>query len=221
MGIFSRFRDIISSNLNAMLDKAEDPEKMIKLMIREMEDTLVELKASCAATMANRTRLERSLEHARQRSEGWSKKAEMALEKGREDLALEALAEKRRFQGEVDNLELEASELVKLVDQYRSDIDQLEDKLEVARKKRRVLIQRHIHADKRHKAQTNIRQVESSDAFLRFEQFETKIDRMEADADLVNIARKPSLDEAFSNLKKDEELERELAALKDKLAQKA
>ena len=86
MGIFSRVRDIISSNLNAMLDRAEDPEKLIRLMIYEMEDTLVEVKASCAGMMANRKKVQRELEEARKRSEGWGEKAQLALEKGREDL---------------------------------------------------------------------------------------------------------------------------------------
>ena len=220
MGIFSRFRDIISSNLNAMLDKAEDPEKMIKMMIREMEDTLVELKASCAGAMANRTRLDRGLEQCRQRIRNWEAKAQLAIEKGREDLAREALTEKRRFREEVDNLEREEGELAKLVEQYRSDIDQLEEKLETARNKRRLLVQRHVHARKRHQAQANIRQVETSDAFLRFEQFENKIDRLEADADLVNAGRKPPLDDAFKNLEKDEDIEKELAELKNKVSQK-
>ena len=90
MGIFTRFRDIISSNINAMLDKAEDPEKLISLMIREMEDTLVEIKASCAGVMANKKKLQRQMSEAQARSENWEQKAALAVTKGRDDLAREA-----------------------------------------------------------------------------------------------------------------------------------
>jgi len=97
MGIFTRFRDIISANINAMLDRAEDPEKLIKLMIREMEDTLVEIKASCAGVMASRRKVERQLEDIDIRSKHWEEKAELAVSKGRDDLAREALMEKRKY----------------------------------------------------------------------------------------------------------------------------
>ena len=91
MGIFTRFRDIVSANINAMLDKAEDPEKLIKLMIREMEDTLVELKASCAQVMANSKRAQRQLDEARSKRQYWAKNAELAVNKGRDDLAREEI----------------------------------------------------------------------------------------------------------------------------------
>src|SRR5210317_1339583 len=97
MGIFTRFRDIISSNINAMLDKAEDPEKLIKLMIREIEDTLIELKASCAGVMASEKKVERRLEGVQSREQYWADRAQLAVDKGRDDLAREALVEKRRF----------------------------------------------------------------------------------------------------------------------------
>jgi phage shock protein A len=213
MGIFSRFRDIISSNLNAMLDKAEDPEKLIKLMIREMEDTLVELKASCAGAMANRTKVERARDEAARHEANWDNKARLAIEKGREDLAREALLEKRACHQEVDNREKEAQHFDELVEQYQKDIQQLEDKLEAARNKHRILVQRHIHASHRKSAQTSIRKADSSDAFVRFESFEHRIDRMEADADLVNY-RGSNLDDEFSKLETDEQIEEELASLK-------
>jgi phage shock protein A len=214
MGIFSRFRDIISSNLNAMLEKAEDPEKLIKLMIQEMEDTLVELKASCAGAMANRAKVSRAREAAAENVTKWEKKARLAVEKGREDLAREALMEKRNFQDEVDHREKEAVHFEELVGQYQKDISQLEEKLEAARNKHRILVQRHIHASHRMTAQTKIRKADSSDAFVRFEQFESRIDRMEADADLVNY-RASNLEDEFSKMETDEEIENELASLKE------
>jgi len=121
MGIFTRFRDIVSSNINAMLDKAEDPEKLIRLMIREMEDTLIELKASCATVMANRKKTERQLDNAQSREEGWKAKAELAVVKGRDDLAREALLEKRRLRERADALERELAESNALVEQYQMD----------------------------------------------------------------------------------------------------
>ncbi|MFP4282623.1 MAG: phage shock protein PspA [Opitutales bacterium] len=222
MGIFSRFRDIVSANLNAMLERAEDPEKLIKLMIQEMEDTLVELKASCAGAMANRARLSRALATARERAEGWEKKARLAVEKGREDLAREALAERRSLLQEVEARESEMAHFEELIEQYQSDIRQLEEKLASARNKHRILVQRHIHASSRKQAQTKIRKADTSDAFVRFEQFEARIDRMEADADLVNYGRPSSktLEDEFTHLERDEDIEKELASLKESVQKK-
>jgi len=220
MGIFSRFRDIISSNLNAMLEKAEDPEKLIKLMIQEMEDTLVELKASCAGAMASRARVSRARETAVEGVTKWDNKARLAVEKGREDLAREALLEKRACQQEVDHREKETAHFEELVAQYQKDISQLEEKLESARNKHRILVQRHIHAGHRKAAQTKIRKADSSDAFFRFEQFESRIDRMEADAELINY-RGASLDDEFSKLETDEQIEDELASLKESMKKDA
>jgi phage shock protein A len=203
-----------------MLDKAEDPEKLIKLMIQEMEDTLVEIKAACAGTMATRSRVSRALDEAKTRAESWGAKAQLALEKGREDLAREALVERRNYQDQFEGFQREADDLGKLVDQYQADIQQLEEKLANTRNKHRLLVQRHIHARKRKRAQTNIRQATNSDAFVRFDQFESRIDRMEADADLVNPAQKPTLEDAFKHLEADDEVERELEALKQRLTGK-
>ena len=217
MGIFSRFRDIVSSNINAMLDKAEDPEKLIKLMIQEMEDTLVELKASCAGAMASQKKVKRALDTAKTKSDSWKAKAELAISKGREDLAREALLEKKAFQEEFTKLEAESIQFGELIERYQKDIQQLEEKLETTRNKHRILVQRHVHANKAKRAQTSIRQADTSDAFARFEQFENRIERLEADAELVNSARKkPTLDDQFKSLVVDEEVEKELADLKAK-----
>ena len=220
MGIFSRFRDIVSSNLNVMLEKAEDPEKLIKLMIQEMEDTLVELKASCAGAMANRTRVSRARDGASESVIKWDRKARLAIEKGREDLAREALVEKRACQDELDHRDKEIAHFDELVSQYQKDITQLEEKLEAARNKHRILVQRHIHASHRKVAQTKIRKADSSDAFFRFEQFESRIDRMEADADLVNY-REVDLEDKFTKLESDEEIEKDLASLKESMKEKS
>lgn len=218
MGIFTRVRDIISSNLNSMLDKAEDPEKLVRLIIREMEDTLVEIKASCAHAIATKKRVERQLEDAIARAKEWGEKAQLAVNKGREDLAREALLEKRRYVQRGESLTDEIGQLDGIVDRYQQDIVQLEEKLAAARDKQRILIERHARALGSKRAQENIRKVDTSDALLRFDRFETHIDRMEADADLVNYGRKPELVDQFAALETDEEIERELSALKDKAA---
>jgi phage shock protein A len=214
MGIFTRFRDIVSSNINAMLDKAEDPEKLIRLMIREMEDTLVEIKAACAGSMAGAKKVERELSAAQARSKYWEDKAALAVRKNRDDLAREALMEKRRFHQQADVLQSELTEHHLLVDQYQDDIRQLEDKLKAAKEKQRILVQRHIHAHRKQRAQAEIRRIDSSDAVLKFEELENRIERMEAEADLVNSDQPPSLSEELERLAYDEQIEKELEALK-------
>jgi phage shock protein A len=214
MGIFTRFRDIVGSNINSMLDRAEDPEKLIKMMIQEMEDTLIELKSACAGVIAARKKVERQLEAAEKRSEFWEAKAQLAVNKGRDDLAKEALLEKRRF---VQSAESFANELIEhdsLLDQYKDDIRQLEEKLKSAREKERILVQRHIHAASKRRAQEEIRRIDSTDAIIKFEELERHIEHMEAEAELVNFGRKPSLEEEFERLDIDEQIERELQALK-------
>jgi phage shock protein A len=220
MGIFTRFRDIVSSNINAMLDKAEDPEKLIKLMIREMEDTLVEIKASCAGVMANSKKVQRQLEEVQSRENYWRERAEQAVNKARDDLAREALVEKRSYNDRGEVLKRELDECESLVHQYQDDIRQLEDKLGTAREKQRILVQRHIHANGKKRAQQRIRRMDSAEAIIKFEELENRIERMEAEADLVNFGRKPALEDELDNLALDEEIEEELQTLKSSLAKK-
>jgi phage shock protein A len=217
MGIFTRFRDIISSNINAMLDKAEDPEKLISLMIQEMEDTLIEIKASCAAAMAASKRTQRQTDEAQSRSGNWDKKAGLAVSKGRDDLAREALLEKRRYADRAYSFEKELQDMNALIQQYQEDIKQLEEKLRGAREKQRLLVQRHVHAFKKRRAQEEIRRMDSTGAVLKFEEFENRIERMEAEADLVNFGRKPTLEAKFEELLVDDEIEKELQTLKSSL----
>ncbi|MBW1863544.1 MAG: phage shock protein PspA [Deltaproteobacteria bacterium] len=220
MGIFTRFRDIISANINSMLDKAEDPEKLIRLMIREMEDTLVEIKASCAGVMAGAKKTQRQLDEVRAHAKYWEEKAPLAISKGREDLAREALVEKRQYSDRATALEQEIMEHNSLIEEYQDDIRQLEEKLAAAREKQRMLVQRHIHANGKRRAQEDIRRVESSEAFYKFDELENRIERMEAEADLVNFGNKPSLKEALDNLTTEDEIEQELQALKSSLSKR-
>jgi len=214
MGIFTRFRDIISSNINAMLDKAEDPEKLIRLMIREMEDTLVEIKSACAGVMAGGKKIKRQLNGLETKTQYWEEKAELAVNKGRDDLAREALVEKRKFYRRMETLEGDLAEHDLLIEQYQDDIRQLEEKLKSARDKQRMLVQRHIHARKKMQAQEELRRIDSSETVMKFDEIENRIERMEAEADLVNYGRKTSLEEELERLSVDEEIENELRALK-------
>ncbi len=214
MGIFTRFRDIVGSNINSMLDRAEDPEKLIKLMIQEMEDTLIELKVACAGVMADNKKVERQLQGLGNRVDYWEDKAGLAVNKGREDLAREALLEKRRYSQRAESLANELTEHQALLEQYKDDIRQLEDKLKTAREKERLLVQRHVHAARKKRAQEEMRRMDSVDAIYKFEELENRIDQMEAEADLVNFGRKPTLEDELESLSLDEDIENQLKALK-------
>ena len=175
MGIFTRFRDIVGSNINSMLDRAEDPEKLIKLMIQEMEDTLIELKAACAGVMAENRKVERQLKAMEKRVDYWEGNAALAVNKGRDDLAKEALLEKRRYSRRAASLTNELAEHQALLAQYKDDIRQLEEKLKAAREKERLLVQRHIHAVRKKRAQEEMRRMDSADAIFRFEEIENRL----------------------------------------------
>ena len=214
MGIFTRFRDIVGSNINSMLDRAEDPEKLIKLMIQEMEDTLIELKAACAGVMAENKKVERQLQGLDKRVDYWESKAGLAVHKGRDDLAREVLLEKRRTSQRARSLANELTEHDALLKQYKDDIRQLDDKLKTARERERLLVQRHIHAAGKKRAQEEMRRMDSADAIFKFEEVEHRIDQMEAEADLVNFGRKPTLEDELERLSLEDEIESELKALK-------
>jgi phage shock protein A len=215
MGIFTRVRDIVNSNINTALDKAENPEKLVKHMIREMEDTLVEIKAACAGAMAAKKKVERDVNTANLQAAHWTTRATLAVDKKRDTLAREALLEKRRHMDEAERIQHELDELDILVDQYKGDIVQIEDKLATARERQRLLVQRHIRAVQKHRAQREIRKLDTSSAFVKFDEFENRLDRAEAEADLVNFGRpsKGSLDDQFASIEKDDAIEAELAQL--------
>jgi phage shock protein A len=197
-----------------MLDRAEDPEKLIKLMIQEMADTLIELKAACAGVMAENKKVKRQLQGLDKRVDYWESKAGLAVYKGRDDLAREALLEKRCYSQHARSLANELTEHDALLAQYKVDIGQLEDKLKTAREKERLLVQRHIHAAGKKRAQEEMRRMDSADAIFKFEELELRIDQMEAEAGLVNFGRKPALEDELERLSLDEEIESELKSLK-------
>ena len=214
MGIFTRFRDIIGSNINFMLDRAEDPEKLIRMMIQEMEDTLIELKVACAGVMAESKRVRHQLQASEKRATYWGDRACLAVTKGRDDLAREALMEKRGFTRRSETLADEVTRHQSLMGQYQEDIRQLEEKLKSAREKERLLVQRHIHATRKRRAQEEIRRMDSADTIIKFEELQHRIDHMESESDLENFGRKPNLQDELERLAMGEEIEKELRALK-------
>ncbi|MCP4672859.1 MAG: phage shock protein PspA [Desulfobacula sp.] len=214
MGIFTRFKDIIASNMSDMLDKAENPEKLIKLMIREMEDTLIEIKSSCAGAIADQKKVQRFLNGIQEKEDFWKQKAELAVSKGKDQLARQALQEKRKYSQKLESVEIELTELGLIIDKYRDDIHELEAKLMSGRETQRVLVQRHIHARHKKSVQEEIRRADSHEIMLKFEELENHIEQMEAEADLVNYGRPSPLEDQFATLEADDEIEAELNELK-------
>jgi phage shock protein A len=214
MGVFTRLKDIINSNLNAMLDAAEDPDKLIRLMIQEMEDTLVEVKANCAGAIAARKRAEKAVTSAETAIATWEERARLAIEKGREDLAREAIRERRRLEDLRDAHAKEATGCDEVVSRYKEDIAAVEAKLVDARQRHRLLVQRHKRAKTHERTRGVIERVTRYDAVTKFDQLEQRIERMEAFQEIDPDLQKPSLEEAFAALKEADAIEEELARLK-------
>lgn len=217
MGVFSRFMDIVNANINALLDKAEDPEKMIKLMMQEMEDTLIELKSSCASKMATKAKLDRKRDELDNLAKRWMSRAELALGKGREDLAREALMEKRRALDEQARIADDASRYDEMIKKSKEDIGKLEDKLQSLRQKHQTIIERAARAREEQSANDTLRKASDAAAFSRFEHMEQQVDRMEADASMSKP--KVDLESKFADLEELDDIEAELAQLR-KMRQK-
>ena len=218
MGVFTRFKDIVGANINALLDKAEDPEKMIRLMMQEMEDTMVDLKSSCAEKIASLNALERERENVKELLIRWEGRAKLAVESGRDDLAREALMEKKSCTGDLEYLEKEGVHLNGIIDECKANIAQLEEKLEQVSQKHRLLIQRGIHAQEKRRAKETIHHASGNDAMRRFDEMETRINRMEAEADLAGSVRNTDTEWEFQKMEKSSEVEEELEALKKRMA---
>jgi phage shock protein A len=214
MGVFTRLKDIINSNLNAMLDAAEDPDKLIRLMIQEMEDTLVEVKANCAGAIAARKRAERAVSTAETVIATWEERARLAIEKEREDLAREAIRERRRLEELRDAHAKEVSGCDEVVARYKEDIGAVEAKLVDARQRHRLLVQRHKRARTHERTRGVIERVTRYDAVTKFDQLEQRIERMEAFQEIDPDLQKPSLEEAFAALKESDAIEEEINRLK-------
>ena len=218
MGIFSRLSDIVNSNLNAMCDSAEDPEKMIRLIIQEMEDTIVEVRSASARILADKKTQERQLRSMNTQATTWEEKAKLALSKDREDLARAALHEKRRVESEVAALERELVSAEEHIEQLHHEVAQLQTKLDDARAKRKAILMRADSVSQRRKMQTQIHRNKLDDTFERFERFERRVDGMEGELEAMNLGRgKPTLADEIDALAAGDMLSEELEVLKQSM----
>jgi phage shock protein A len=218
MGIFSRFADIINANLNSILDKAEDPAKMIRLIIQEMEDTLVEVRTTSARTIAEKKELQRKIEKIKSEVDNWQQKAELAISKDREDLAKAALMEKKRLVELVADMDSQLAISNETLDQLNLEIGQLQDKLQDAKSRQSTLEMRHKTAASRLKVREHLYSTDANDAMDKFENYERKLDNIEANVDSQDLGRKRTLAEEIESLEDDDVLEAELAELKQKMS---
>ena len=214
MGIFSRMSDIVNSDINSLLDSAEDPEKMIRLIIQEMEDTLVEVRSSSARVLADRKTAERKLLRITQEVTDWEEKAKLAISKGREDLARAALQEKRAIEEE---LELSSAELRSAddhIDQLNDEVSQLQQKLSDAKAKQKAILIRSQTVHSRIAVKRQIHRTQLDEAFNKFDKFERKMDNLEGDLEAMDLGREGGLAAEIDALRDDDALNEELAALK-------
>jgi phage shock protein A len=218
MGIFSRFTDIVNSNINAILDKAEDPEKLVRLMIQEMEDTLVEVRSTAARAIADRKEITRTLQALDKEADDWQAKAELALDKDREDLAKAALAEKSRVATAADSLRRQQKVIGDGLEKLNDDIVRLEEKLVDAKTRQQALFARHQTASRRLEVRKRLHSYRIDDALIRFDQFERRIDDLEAHAESYDLGGKKDLKDEFSSLESEDAVAKELRELKSKRA---
>ncbi len=218
MGIFSRLSDIINSNLNALLDRAEDPEKMIRLIIQEMEDTLVEVRSSTVRIIAEKKELERKIATIRADCTEWARKAEVALGKGREDLAKAALTAKAKATEAADTLEADLKPLAEALAKSDADIRILQTKLNDARAREKTVAIRKQSAVNRVKVRGKLHDDRITNAFARFEAVERSLDELEGKAESYDLGQAKTLADQINDLDASDKVEGELAELKAKLA---
>lgn len=220
MGIFTRFTDIVNSNINAILDKAENPEKIVRLMIQEMEDTLVEVRSSAARGIADKKEIGRKLEALKREARDWQDKAELALDKGREDLAKAALAEKAQIGRTVDVLKDQFAAVAESLEKLNADMVSLEAKLADAKSRQQAILARHESASRRLEVRKRLHDYRIDDAMSRFEQFERRIDGLEGRVESYDMGARKDLAQEFSDLESEEQVEKELRELKSKIGDK-
>ena len=217
MGIFSRTRDIIAANFTDLLDKADDPEKMIRMIIFEMEETLVEVRASAARTIADQKEMHRHTVKLDQLQADWADKAQLALSKDREDLARAALVEKKKAADMAEQLKAEIAVLDDALRAYEVDIEKLQNRLREARSRQNAIAARLESAENRVKLRTLLASERVDEAMARFDQLERRVDYAEGRADALGLAdqsSKPSLADEIAALAGQDKIDEELEAMK-------
>jgi phage shock protein A len=214
MGIFTRFSDIVNSNINAILEKAEDPEKIVRLMIQEMEDTLVEVRSAAARSIADKKDLNRRLEALDRETGDWDEKAELAMRKGREDLAKAALVEKSRVSNAAEAVKSDYEAVDEGLAKLNEDIARLEAKLEDAKSRQKALLARHKTANSRLAARRKIHDYKIDDAMVRFEQYTRRIDDVEGRVEAYDLGLPKDLRHQFASLEAEESVQQEFDDLK-------
>lgn len=216
MGIFSRFSDIVNSNINALLDKAEDPEKMVRLIIQEMEDTLVEVRSTSAKTIAEKKELQRVVSRLEEEVVDWQAKAELALAKNRDDLARSALIEKQKSADQAASVAADIANLDAHVSKLQDEVAQLQEKLADAKARQKSMLMRQKTVASRLEVKKSLDSNRLNDAMYKFERYEQKIDSLEAQVESYDLGKKTLRDE-FAELAAQDKIDSELAALKAKL----
>jgi phage shock protein A len=219
MSLFTRFSDIINANINAVLEKAEDPEKIIRLMIQEMEDTLVEIRSSAAKCIADRKEAGRHIEYLNREKEEWARRAELAIRRDREDLARAALSEKQAIEDKISSLNEDLDVLDSQLDKFNADITQLQSKLDDAKTRQRSIVIRHKTASSQLSARKHIHSDRIDEMLFRFEKAESRIDRVESESEAMAMGRSQSLADEIEGLEDDGRVEAELVELKLKVGE--
>jgi phage shock protein A len=218
--VFSRARDIFAANMTELLDRAEDPARMIRMIILEMEETLVEVRATAARSIADIKDLRRSLERLEDIQTNWTEKAELALSKGREDLAKAALLERQKAAEMAEALVAEIGQIEEVLRGYEADIAKLQAKLREARARQNAIQHRLESAVTRAKARELLHGSRTEDAFSKFEILERRADFAEGRAEALGLTGPKSLEEEIAELKAAEKVDAELGAMKAALAAK-
>lgn len=217
MGMFSRLTDIINANINSLLEKAEDPEKLIRLIIQEMEETLVEVRSQAAKSIAEKKTLTRKLNSLEAKVADWQKKAELALTKGREDLARSALIEKQKSEQELNSIQQEMISIDEMLNGVQDDCSRLQEKLAEAKRRQESFTLRQKSAEVRLKARQTINTGNIDNAIAKFERYQQKVDEVEAQVESYDFVKNQSLESQFAELESQDLIEEQLQQMKKKV----
>lgn len=216
--VFSRAKDIFAANMTELLDRAEDPARMIRMIIIEMEETLVEVRATAARSIADIKEMRRALGRLDQLQANWTEKAELALSRGRDDLARAALAERQNAADMADGLRGEVEQIEQVLRGYEADIAKIQGKLREARARQNAIATRLESAVTRAKARELLHGGRTQDAFSRFEILERRADFAEGRAEALGITGPKDLEEELAEMRAAEKVDAELEAMKAALA---